>query len=125
MRVVVVIDDEPDMRSLLRIALPMEGMVVGGEAADGPGGVEEVARIHPDGVILDYQMSPQTGLEVLPEIKRAWPAAQVVMFSATSTTDLMVHAGFLGASAVVDKSVGVGGLAAALRAVDRDRDLRP
>ena len=118
MRVVVVIDDESDMRTLLRLALPREGFAVGGEAADGAAGLAEVARTHPDGVILDDQMSPQSGLDILPDIKRAWPAARVVLFSSTPPSDLMMHAGALGASAVVQKSAGVQGLAAVLRAAD-------
>ena len=61
---------------------------------------------------------------MLPEIKRAWPAARVVLFSSNVDSplgiDLRLAALALGASAVVQKLDGVGALVAALRAGETD-----
>ncbi len=96
-RTVVLIDDTPDVRALVRRALERNGgLRVVAEAGDGSAGVE-MARAHqPDAVLLDIAMPVMDGLEALPLIREACPRATVIMLS-----------GF-GADQMVEKALGFG-----------------
>ena len=60
---VLVIDDEAPIRLLCRVNLEAAGMEVL-EAQDGPSGLEEARREHPDVVLLDVMMPGMDGWEV-------------------------------------------------------------
>jgi two-component system, chemotaxis family, chemotaxis protein CheY len=79
---VVVCDDVPELRRLLREVLEEdEGMHVVGEAADGRQAVEVIERLQPDVVILDLSMPELDGLEAIPLIHQVAPAAEICIFS--------------------------------------------
>jgi len=61
---ILVVDDEPGVRDILRINLECEGFAVC-EAGDGVEALEEIARWNPDLIILDLMMPRLSGLEVL------------------------------------------------------------
>jgi DNA-binding response OmpR family regulator len=65
---VLVVDDEPPIRSVVRGFLQREGMLVA-EAADGPSAVEEARAFAPDVVVLDIMLPGFDGLEVLRRIR--------------------------------------------------------
>ena len=96
-RTVVLVDDTPDVRALVRRALERNGgLRVVAEAGDGSSGVE-AARVHqPDAVLLDIAMPVMDGLEALPLIREASPQTTVIMLS-----------GF-GADQMVEKALGSG-----------------
>src|SRR5436305_14599029 len=60
---VLVIDDEAPIRLLCRVNLEAEGMQVL-EAADGPSGLDQARREHPDVVLLDVMMPGLDGWRV-------------------------------------------------------------
>jgi two-component system, chemotaxis family, chemotaxis protein CheY len=79
---VVVCDDVPELRRLLREVLEEdEGMHVVGEAADGRQAVEVIERLQPDVVILDLSMPELDGLEAIPLIHQVAPGAEICIFS--------------------------------------------
>ena len=66
---VVVCDDVPELRRLLREALEQDGeMQVVGEAEDGRDAIEVIERLQPDVVVLDLSMPQLDGLEAIPLI---------------------------------------------------------
>jgi CheY-like chemotaxis protein len=79
---VLVCDDEPSMRELLKIVLSRDYEV--GEAADGFEALELVRKLEPDVVVLDVMMPGQTGLQVLDEVRRdpALAHTHVIMITA-------------------------------------------
>jgi DNA-binding NarL/FixJ family response regulator len=80
---VVLVDDEPGVRLLTRLALEEDaGIEILGEAADGRAGVEMVTAMQPDVVLLDIEMPVLDGLTALPEIRNACPDSHVVVVSA-------------------------------------------
>ena len=80
---VVVVDDEPDYRYLVRLALQDHGgLELVGEARSAAEGVEVAARLLPDVVLLDLVMPGADGLVALPELRRVAPAAVVIATSA-------------------------------------------
>lgn len=101
---VVVIDDTPDLRLLLRMILELSDRYeVVGEAGDGATGIEVVREWQPDVVLLDLAMPIMDGLEALPAILHACPTAAVVVLSGFEA-DRMAHQALeLGAVAYVQK----------------------
>ena len=81
---VLIADDEPDVRLLLRLGLRHHRIEVVGEAADG----EEVVRFcdedSPDAVVLDLLMPRMTGFEVIPILQRDHPEVGIVAYTAVA-----------------------------------------
>lgn len=68
-RTILVVDDERNIRDLVRLYLEGAGYVVE-EAADGPSAIERHARSTPDLVVLDLMLPGLDGMEVTREIRR-------------------------------------------------------
>jgi CheY-like chemotaxis protein len=82
---VLIVDDNDDLRTLLRLVFSdVEGFEVVGEAANGADAVTMATELHPDVVILDRDMPVLSGVEALPALRRAVPAAAVVLFTAAA-----------------------------------------
>jgi len=81
---VVVVDDEPDVRLLLKLQLPAAGVDVVGEAADGAAAIEVCAATRPDAVVLDLLMPVMTGFEAIPEIRGHTPETRIVAYTASA-----------------------------------------
>jgi PAS domain S-box-containing protein len=105
---VVVVDDAPDVRVLVRTRLRVSGrFVVVGEGGDGEQAVELAARLRPALMLLDVSMPGTDGLEALPRVLEASPGTRVVMFSGFEENGLVDRALALGAAAFVEKSIPV------------------
>jgi two-component system, OmpR family, KDP operon response regulator KdpE len=77
--VIVVVDDEVQLRRLLRVSLEANGYKVF-EAEDGQQGLGEVAARHPDVVILDLGLPDMEGVDVLLRL-REWSSVPVIVLS--------------------------------------------
>lgn len=82
---VVIVDDEPDLRILLRLQLGFEeGFEVVGEAADGREALERCAELRPDVVVMDLLMPRMTGFEATARLREEQPDVGVVAYSAVA-----------------------------------------
>jgi DNA-binding NtrC family response regulator len=77
---VLVIDDEPQMRSLLCQALQMHGHEVE-QAADGREALRHYAKQPPDLLITDLIMPGMEGIETILAFHRQWPAIPIIAIS--------------------------------------------
>lgn len=101
---VVIVDDNEDMRSLVRVLCDLDGIIeVVGEATSAAGGVAIWRRFKPDVVILDYRMEDASGLDAAREILTEDPAAVIVMFSAFLSDAAIAEAQRIGIKACVSK----------------------
>lgn len=110
---VMIVDDDDDIRLLLRIWLEGDPRFeVVGEAVDGHGAIEAARLSQPHVALLDLEMPGMTGIEALPLIQRAAPDCAVVMFSAN---DQRCAAFAAGAVTYLSKGVPMGGVLEAVR----------
>jgi len=78
----IVCDDAPDMRALLRDALQDdEDLEVLGEAADGEAVLALAGALQPDVVLLDIGMPGPGAATVVTELRRVAPATAIVVLS--------------------------------------------
>jgi two-component system KDP operon response regulator KdpE len=78
-RSIVVIDDEVQLRRLLRMGLEANGYKVF-DAATGREGLSEVAARHPDVIVLDLGLPDIDGMEVVARL-REWSSVPIVVLS--------------------------------------------
>lgn len=115
--VVLVIDDESQMRRLLRASLERNNYAVL-EAANGAIGIEQVARRQPNLILLDLGLPDFDGIEVLKRI-RAWTQAPILVISVRYHEDEKINALDNGADDYVTKPFGTRELLARLRVAER------
>lgn len=85
---VVLVDDVPEVRRLVRTALRFRGgFDVVGEAGDGAEAVSLASVQQPDVVVLDLGLPDLAGRDVLAGIREQSPVSKVVIFSGTETAD--------------------------------------
>jgi two-component system KDP operon response regulator KdpE len=118
----LVIDDEPQMRRLLRLLLESRGYQVT-EADEGLRGLQEAAFHRPDVVLLDLGLPGPCGLEVLKRL-REWSDVPVLILSVRDQEITKVEALELGADDYVTKPFGGAELLARLQVILRRRGPR-
>ena len=102
---VALVDDNPDVRALLRIQFRRDARFeVVGEAADGAEAVELAEAARPDLMVLDRQMPRMSGVEAIPEIRQRAPATAIVLYTAVADTPTYYAALATGAIDVVEKA---------------------
>ena len=115
--VALVIDDEPQIRRLLRVTLEANGYRVF-DAATGQDGIAQAAQRRPDVVLLDLGLPDLDGLGVLKRL-REWSRVPVIILSVRDREDDKVAALDAGADDYVTKPFSTGELLARLRAALR------
>ena len=106
---VLIVDDEVDIRLLVRVILEasVSNVEVVGEAGDGADALAVYATLDPpevpDVVILDNRMPGRDGIDVAAEMLEQEPRQHIVLFSAFVTPELEQQARDLGVRACVSK----------------------
>jgi DNA-binding NarL/FixJ family response regulator len=77
----LLVDDDPLQRGLVRTLLERAGVGPVLEAVDASQGLLAAAEHQPQLILLDIGMPGRSGLEVLPELVEAAPAARIVVLS--------------------------------------------
>jgi len=114
---ILVVDDEVQIRRLLRVMLEAAGYAVR-EADAGQVGLNEVAFRRPDVVILDLGLPDLSGLEVLKRL-REWSNVPVLILSVRGAEGDKIAALDAGADDYLTKPFGSGELLARLRVLQR------
>jgi DNA-binding response OmpR family regulator len=96
---ILVVDDEPDIRTMLEVVLAAEGWAVR-QAASGEEGLEAFRSARPDIVVLDHRMPALTGWDVACQLIEEGCDVPIVLFSAYLDADLRARSEALGLTAV-------------------------
>lgn len=119
MTVILVVDDEPQLRKALRVNLQARGFEVQ-EAADGETALHLAATTRPDLALVDLGLPGISGLDVIAGI-RGWSDLPIIVLSVRGGEQDKVDALDAGADDYVTKPFGMGELLARVRAALRRR----
>ena len=111
--IVVLIEDEPQIRRFLRATLTGQGYRLF-EAATGADGLVEVGSRQPDVIIVDLGLPDMDGVDVIRRL-REWTAVPIIVLSARGQEPDKVTALDAGADDYVSKPFGAGELLARIR----------
>lgn len=117
---VLIVDDQPDIRRLCRLALTADGLACD-EVGSGPDAVAAVARRTYDLVLLDVDLPGFNGDEVLLRLRQSPPCPhlKVIMFSGTAGGDELSRILLAGADDFLTKPFSVVQLRARVKAALR------
>ena len=118
---ILIIDDESQMREVLRRLLEREGYKIF-EACNGSDGISEYKTNKPDIVITDLIMPYKEGIETIMELKQINPDIKIVAISGWGARNLRetnLHAAnILGAECTVEKPIDKESLLECIRGIE-------
>ena len=116
----LVVDDEPPIRRLLRTSLAVQGYRIL-EAGTARAALDVVAREAPEVMLLDLGLPDQDGLEVIRRLRAAGSKVAIIVLSSRGDEPGKVEALDLGADDYVTKPFGMAELVARIRTALRHR----
>lgn len=119
----LIVDDDPQMRAMLRQALERHGFEVH-EAASGETVLPALEALRPDAIVLDKEMPGGSGFDALELIRQHDVAVPVIVITAFGGLAVRAEALRRGATAYVEKPFRVNALVEQLLAVTETRGPR-
>ena len=121
---VLLVDDVAQIRLFVALSIDRsEDFEVVAQATNGQEALDIVAAEPAfDVVLLDVNMPGRTGLDILPELRTALPAAAIVIFSGFESVAVGERAKKLGADAYVEKGTPSAQLLEIMRELTAERD---
>jgi two-component system, NtrC family, nitrogen regulation response regulator NtrX len=110
----MIVDDESNLRRMLRSVLEVEGYSVI-EAGSAEAGLTLLEEHHPEVVLLDLALPGASGLEILPRYRERSPGTPVIMMSGEATLSDAVQATRDGAFHFLEKPLTPEGVLVTLR----------
>ncbi len=98
---ILIVDDEPHLRQLLRTILEAEYNIT--EAENGAALQKALLQDPADVVLLDLKLPDANGLDLLPAIKKTWPETEVIVLTGEATFEAAVSATKRGAYHFINK----------------------
>ena len=115
---VLVVDDEPNIRELVQVALKFHGCSVT-TAATGRDALRQAEAARPDLIVLDVMLPDMDGFEVCRRLRTAGNEVPVIFLTARDTSSDTVTGLAIGGDDYVTKPFSVEALVARVRAVLR------
>jgi DNA-binding NarL/FixJ family response regulator len=116
----MLVDDHEIVRQGIRsLVESMPDCVLCAEAADGEAALKAAPEAHPDVIVLDVSMPKISGLDVMVELKKLLPAAEILVLTMHDSEKIMAQALRAGARGYVHKTETGERLVEALTAVSR------
>jgi CheY-like chemotaxis protein len=104
---ILIVDDDPKIRTLLSVILAESGNVVR-SAEDGFSALAEIRKEIPDIILSDLNMPRMSGFELLSVVRRRFPAIQVIAISGAYSGDGIPPG--VAANAFYEKGTNLGSL---------------
>ncbi len=121
---ILVIDDSPDVHTLVKVRLGKEQVVIHG-ACDGASGLEAARELRPDLILLDVDMPVRDGFEVCSDLKADSMTRDIpiIFLSGAVSTKDKIRGLELGATDYITKPFEPAELVARVRASLRTKEL--
>ena len=117
---IYIIDDDPDLREVLTVALETKYQVK--PFATATSGIDALRDDPPDLILLDIGLPDISGIDALREIKKLQPSALVIMVTASNDINAAISSMKLGASDYLIKPINLDALEASVQnALERIR----
>ena len=101
---VLIVDDEPDLRLLVRTMLTLDPRIeIVGEGVDGGEAIDLFNQLRPDVLVLDQRMPVFKGLEVARQVLADHEDQVVILLSAYLDDDVLEEASAIGIRGVIGK----------------------
>ena len=88
----IVADDAPFIREIVRHLAEKNGIELVGEAIDGEDVVRLAAKLKPDVILMDIIMPKKSGIEATKEIIASMPGVKIVAFSTADQETMVMRA---------------------------------
>lgn len=89
---VLVVDDAPFIREVVRQILTSSGFQIVGEACDGEEAVAMAQKLDADIILMDLVMPKKSGIEATKEILKANPSQKIIAFSTIDQHTMVMRA---------------------------------
>jgi CheY-like chemotaxis protein len=103
----LIVDDNTNIRYLIRTFLESMGYTVCGEAVDGVDALEKATELQPDLILLDMLMPRMNGIEAAAALKRSQPRVPIILFSMNVDGIGKSVAAAVGVDLVLSKTDGI------------------
>lgn len=103
---VLIVEDNASMRTLLVTLLGSQGYTIVGQLENGNTLLDDIRRLEPTIVCLDYQLPGRDGLELLKDVNSNFPEIDVVFMTGSEDADIDKRAADSGASGFLRKPFG-------------------
>ncbi len=121
----VIVDDAPFIREVLRHIFSDSEVEVVAEARDGAEAVEIVCKLKPDVVLMDIVMPKKSGIEATQEILEALPKTRIVACSTVEQNTMVMRAIEAGCCGFITKPFKAHDVLNAVRTAFQDPDSIP
>lgn len=123
---VAIVDDDPLVRSGLRMILESDSLAVVGEAADGDDALQLIDQEHPDLILLDIRMPRVDGITVTRTLRERGDTTRVLVLTTFDTDELVLEALRAGANGFLLKDTPPSAIVTAIhKTVDGEAVLSP
>ena len=92
---ILIIDDAEDILELAGIGLEIAGLS-SSTACNGQQALQQLEKQAPDLILLDYQLGPESGLDLLPQLRQRCSAPVVFLTAASGEDQKFLAAGAAG-----------------------------
>lgn len=115
---ILLVDDHAIVREgVLALCEGAEGLQVVGEAADGESALALLAKIEVDVALIDFKMPGMPTVQLVEQIKSAWPACNIIIFTSYAEDQALMQLTQAGADGYLLKDAQRQELISAIRAV--------
>jgi two-component system, NarL family, nitrate/nitrite response regulator NarL len=116
-KTVLIADDNPSIRFLIRSLVESADFTVCAEAANGTETIEKASQFHPDLILLDLAMPLMNGAEAASILKKQMPQIPIILFTIHEDSVSRTLASRMGVARVIGKPDGMTKLLQAMRDV--------
>ncbi len=114
---ILIVDDAPIIRLMLKDILVANGYEVVGEGSDGNEGVQKYKELKPDVVTMDITMPEKDGIQALEEILAMDEDAKIIVITAIDQREALMEAIRVGAADYIIKPFETDRVLSAIRKV--------